>query len=366
LGPGHAGFPIIRPFPIPPDLDPALAYLDDAAAEALADARLVGPDPDRTAVLIGLSKGGVRSLARGLDLIRAGVGDDEALARAWSQSWPSSGAARLAARYGFRGPCLAPVAACATGLVAVLRAADLIRRGDCDVALAGGADASLEPIILASFRRMKVLAGPGPDPARAVRPWDRRRSGFLVGEGSAILVLERLDGARARGARPYALVAGGAMGSMAHHPTAVDPDPSALAGAIRRALDAAGVGPSGLDAVNVHGTATPGNDSYECRALRMALGAEAGRPACSANKAQIGHLLGAAGSAELAIAALSVRDGFAPPTLNLDDPDPDCDLDGTPHVGRSVPIRALLKISIGFGGHLAVAVLRRADRPGGD
>ncbi len=362
LEPGYAGFPVAR---TGGGDDPALSLLDRAADEAWADSGLeLGElDRDRVAVLAGLSKGGVASLSGGLDLIRggSGSGDGPAVAEAWARSWPSSGAGRLAARFGTRGPCSAPVAACASGPVAVLQAVDLIRRGACDVALAGGADASLEPILLAAFRRMKVLARVEGDPAAAVRPWDRGRSGFLVGEGGAVLVLERLGRARGRGATPHAEVAGGSLGSDAFHETALDPDPTGLARVIRRALAEARVDPGGLDAVNVHGTATLANDPLECRALRLALGPDADRLACSANKGQIGHLLGASGSVELAIAALSVRDGFAPPTLNLDDPDPACDLDGTPHAGRALPIRALLKLSLGFGGHLAAVVLRRVE-----
>jgi 3-oxoacyl-[acyl-carrier-protein] synthase II len=359
LGPGFAGFPCPRPPSI--EVDPALDLLERAADQALADAGLNGAgcdlDPDRAAVLLGLSKGGVRNFSRTHEMVRSGPLEDRALARVWPGSWPSMGASAVSARYGFRGPCLAPIAACASGLIAALQAVDLLRRGACDVALAGGADASLEPILLAAFRRMKVLARVEGDPARAVRPWDVRRSGFLIGEGGAVLVLERIDRARARGLHPYAELAGGAIGSDAHHETALDPDPAGLARVILRALADAGMTSGDLDAVNVHGTATLSNDPLECRALRLALGAEADRLACSANKAQIGHLLGAAGSAELAIAALSIRDGFAPPTLNLDDPDPACDLDGTPHSGRSISIRAALKLSIGFGGHLAVACL---------
>jgi 3-oxoacyl-[acyl-carrier-protein] synthase II len=361
VDPGHAGFPVAGLGPVAGDVDPTLEILTRAADEAMADARVAGSgiELDRAGVLIGLSKGAVRSLARARELIRSGSADDEAIARAWVRSWPSSGAALLAGRYGFRGPCVAPIAACATGLVAALGAADLIRRGSCDLALAGGADASLEPILLAAFRRMKALAKVDGDPRRAVRAWDRDRSGFLVGEGGGVLVLERLDHARARGVIPYAELAGGALGSDAYHETALDPDPAGLARVIARALQDAGVDPSEVDAANVHGTATLANDPLECRALRLAFGPWADRVACSANKGQIGHLLGAAGSAELAIAGLSVRDGFAPPTLNLDRPDPACDLHGTPHVGRSTPIRALLELSLGFGGHLAAAVLRR-------
>jgi 3-oxoacyl-[acyl-carrier-protein] synthase II len=362
LGSGYAGFPIVGAGSMGVDADPALEWLARAADEAMLDARVAGSglDPERAGVLVGLSKGGVRSLVRTREMVRSGEFDEATLARTWMRSWPSAGAALLAGRYGFRGPCSAPIAACATGLVAALGAADLIRRGVCDLALAGGADSSLEPILLASFRRMKALARVEDDPKRAVRPWDRDRSGFLVGEGGGVLVLERLDHALARGATPYAELAGGALGADAFHETALDPNPLGLARVIVRALQAAGVEPSEVDAVNVHGTATLGNDPLECRALRLAFGPEADRLACSANKGQIGHLLGAAGSAELAIAALCVRDGFAPPTLNLDHPDPACDLDGTAGVGRSTPIRALLKLSLGFGGHFAAAVLVRS------
>jgi 3-oxoacyl-[acyl-carrier-protein] synthase II len=340
--------------------EPVLGLLERVADEAMADAGLApgGFDPDRAACLIGLSKGGIRSLSAACDR-RGGTDErDATIARLWSQSWPGAGATLVARRHGLRGPSLAPVAACATGLVAVLQGADLIRRGACDLALAGSVDASLEPILLAAFRRMRVLAHVDGDPRSAVRPWDRRRSGFIVGEGGAVLILERDDHARARGTTPIVEIAGGALGSDAYHATDLNPDPAGLAHLIGLALSRSDTNASEIDHVNVHGTATRVNDPLECRALRRALGRDADRVACSANKAQIGHLLGAAGSAELAIACLAIRDGFVPPTLNLDDPDPACDLDATPHVGRPRPIRAALKLSIGFGGHLAAAVLR--------
>ncbi len=257
-------------------------------------------------------------------------------------------------------------------MIAALQGFDLIRRGVCDVVIAGAGDCSLNLLLLAAFRKMGVLARVNEvdDPCRAVRPWDRGRSGFLVGEGAAVLVLEREGHARARGVLPYAEFCGGAFGADAYHATNLNPDPSNLAGLIGRALENAGVDRQEVDHVNVHGTATAINDPLECQAIRLAFGPHADRLACSANKAQIGHLLGAAGAAELAFTALAVRDGFAPPTVNLDEPDPLCDLDGTPHVGRPLSIRAALKLSIGFGGHLAVAVLRQVDEarrpPGGE
>lgn len=358
-----------------------LAIVEQVAAEALVDARLVpadGPartgqlavDADRVATLIGLSKGCVHNLDR-LAWTRhqpAPADSDQGPANSWIWErlcWPNAGASLVATKYGLRGPCLAPVAACATGLVAVLQGAELIRRGVCDVVLAGSGDASLQPLLLGAFRRLGALARSDGDATRASRPWDRARSGFVVGEGGAVLVLERADQARRRGVLPYAEVAGGALGADAFHETTMNPDPTGLASVIERALSASGVSAGALDYLNVHGTATRINDPIECRAIRLALGSDADRVACSANKSQIGHLLGAAGAVELAITCLAIRDGFIPPTLNLDDPDPACDLDGTPHVGRRLPIRAALKLSIGFGGHLAAAVLTRpeASRP---
>ncbi len=361
LGPGFAGFPL-QAGPWSDHPEPALGLLDQVVAEAVLDSGFLGGklDRDRVGVLVGLSKGGLRGLARTERLTRSG-GDDQALAEAWGRAWPSAGASAISGKYGWRGPSVAPIAACATGLVAALQGLDLIRRGVCDVVLAGSVDASLEPLVLGAFRRMKVLARVDGSPNQAVRPWSRDRSGFLVGEGGAILVLERMGAVRDRGGTAYAELAGGAIGSDAFHETGLDPDPTSFAKLIARALRDASVDPEQIAAVNVHGTATGPNDPLECRAIRRVFGAWSDRLACSTNKAQVGHLLGAAGSVELAITALSVLDGFAPPTLNLDDPDPACDLDGTPHQGRSLAIPAALKLSLGFGGHLAAAVLKRVE-----
>jgi 3-oxoacyl-[acyl-carrier-protein] synthase II len=337
---------------------PVRTLLDRAAQEAYDDAGLARLAPDfdraRAAVVIGMSKG---DLAR-LGAIRGALDSEPA----WWRAWPAGAASALAARWDFRGPVLAPVAACATGLVAALQGAALIRRGTCDLAVVGAGDSSLDPLVLAAFRRMGILARDAErDPGRAVRPWARDRAGFLVGQGAGVLVLERAQTAHARGVAPYAELAGGACGGDAYHMTDLDPDPTGLAHLIGRALEHAGVVAEAIDYVNVHGTATRAGDPLECRALRQALGRQAGRVSCSASKSQIGHLLGAAGAAELAITCLAVHHGFAPPTLNLTDPDPECDLDGTPHVGRAREIRAALKLSIGFGGHLVAAVVRRCD-----
>ena len=341
--------------------------LEKATLGAFRDAGLdrYDFDADRAGCLVGMSKGAVGHLAKMHATIRLGRHDSPDFASeclGYGMPWPNYAASTAATWLGLRGPCLAPVAACASGLIAAIQGADLIRRGDCDLAVIGAVDASIEPTVMAAFARMKALARTDAAPS-AVRPWDRRRSGFVVGEGAAILILERADHARARGVLPYAEFAGGAFGSDAHHMTDLNPDPAGLAHWIGQALRNGDASPTDLDYINVHGTATRQNDPLECRAIRRALGSHADSVSCSANKPQIGHLLGAAGAAELAITCLAIRDGFVPPTLNLDDPDPACDLDGTPHVGKNRDIGAALKISIGFGGHLAAAVLRKADGP---
>ena len=344
------------------NVEPALILLEKAADQALSHANLdpTTLDLDRVGVLAGLSKGGLRNLSR---VHHAILRNEDPQGEDWLNSRPSSGASSLARRIGSRGPSLAPIAACATGLIAVAQGADLIRRDVVDVVLAGASDASLEPLVLAAFQKMKVLARVDlADPSSAIRPWDRARSGFLVGEGAAVLVLENLEHARRRGVAPIVEIAGGALGADAFHETALNPDPRGLAGVIGRALDWSHIKADELDYVNVHGTATRSNDPLECQALRLALGTNANRIVCSANKAQIGHLLGAAGAAELAITCLAIRDSFAPPTLNLLDQDPECDLVAVPFGGRSMQIRAALKLSIGFGGHFAALCLQRIDR----
>jgi 3-oxoacyl-[acyl-carrier-protein] synthase II len=261
----------------------------------------------------------------------------------------------IAATFGLRGPCLASVAACATGLVCVLRGADLIQDGVCDVVVAGSGDVSLHPAVLGSFRRMGVLGTRFDDPAAACRPFNADRDGFAVGEGAAVFVLERRAHAEARGVRPIASVLGGALLSDPVGLTAVDSNGEALTRAITDTLGRAGLSAGEIGHVNLHGTATRSNDLAETAGLRAALGPALDEIPCTALKGALGHQLGAAGTVELAATVLAIRDGRLPPTANLTNPDPSCRL---PLSRMAVPVRGCgLKVSLGFGGHVAVACL---------
>jgi 3-oxoacyl-(acyl-carrier-protein) synthase len=345
------GAPAAVPREDRPDWAHCLA--ERAADEALADCglNLKRMDRDRIGCVVGISG---PPYEHTLTQIRRGTPD---AGLCWEISMPAYPAARVSRRFKLCGPSVSPAAACATGLIAVLRAVDYIEEGTCDVVFAGCADASLDRFTVSGFRSMRVLAE-SDNPNEAIRPFDRNRRGFAIGEGAAVFVLERMSHARARGANIYAAIAGGISGGDAYHVTSLNPDPSNLAWQISQVLHRAGVTPSQVDYINTHGTGTIQNDLAEAQAIRKAFGPAATTVRTSAIKSMIGHLITAAGGVELAITALSVRDGFIPPTINLATPDPDCGLDCTPIFGVPHPIRTALKLSIAFGGHFGAAVLR--------
>ena len=332
--------------------EPVVSLALTAAREAMSQAQLSSSPvlSDRGGCVIGTSKLGLRSFARALR--QTDNVPHELL-------WPNAAVLAVAAEWRLSGPALCPVAACATGLVSLIRAADLIRSGECDVVLAGSSDASLVPIVLGSFQRLGVLARGFDEPAAACRPFDAERSGFVIGEGAAVLVLEDRAHAAARGATVLAEFVTGGMASDPSGLTQVDPEGASLTWLIRDVLRRANVLPEDIDALNLHGTATRANDVAETRAVRAALGTAADRIACSSQKGAIGHLLGAAGSVESALAVLSLRDQVVPPTINLRTPDPQCDLDYVAITARPMRLRNVLKVSLGFGGHLAVGLFRR-------
>ncbi|MEB3236791.1 MAG: beta-ketoacyl-ACP synthase II [Candidatus Sericytochromatia bacterium] len=259
---------------------------------------------------------------------------------------------------GLRGPNLSPVTACASGAHALGEAMRTIQRGDADIILAGGAEAAMTRLSIAGFASAKALSTRNDDPAGASRPFDRGRNGFVMGEGSGVLVLERLSHAKARGARILAEVAGYGASADAHHLTAPPPEADGLQRAIRAALADAGMKPADIGYVNAHGTSTPANDKAEAAGLKGVFGAALDEVPVSSTKSMTGHLLGAAGAVEAIATVLALHHGLLPPTINYSDPDPDCPLDVIPGVARTKAVRAALSQNMGFGGQNAALVFR--------
>jgi len=340
--------------------DRFIQFAHVAANEALADAGIDAGAvaADRAAVLFGCGRGGLPAVeqAAARYRIRGGRGVSPHFS---VLTLANMAAAQIARAFGFTGPCLGIATACASGTHAIAEAAHLIRRGEADVVVTGGSEAVITPLMLAGFHQAKVLATAGEDPPRACRPFDRYRSGFVLGEGACCLVLEAAAHARARGARIYGEVAGSGMTCDAYHPTTPDPEGRALARAVTLALGAADAAPHDLRYISAHGTGTLHNDPTEARALHLALGAAADTVPISSIKGATGHMLGASGALEAAVCLLAMRDGVAPATANLVHPDPACPLAhiiGAPARG-AFPL--VLSHSAGFGGVNAALVLRR-------
>ncbi len=272
---------------------------------------------------------------------------------------PNLAAGQLAILLGARGPNLAHVSACASGAHAIGEAAGLIRRGEADVMVAGGSEAAVCALGLAGFSAMRALSKRNDEPERASRPFDAGRDGFVMGEGAGVLVLESEARARARGADILAELAGYAANADAHHITQPAPEAAGARRCMTAAMQDAGMAPEELDHINAHGTSTPYNDTAETAAIKAVFGEHARRLTVSGTKSMTGHLLGAAGGVEAAIAALTVSRGVIPPTINLEDPDPECDLDHVSEGAREARVGAALSNSFGFGGTNACLVLRR-------
>lgn len=270
---------------------------------------------------------------------------------------PGSLAAEVAWVADARGPVNVVSAGCTSGIDAIGHACELIREGRADVMLAGGTDAPISPITVACFDAIKATSSNNEDAGHALRPFDRNRDGFVLGEGCAVLVLEELEHARRRGAHVYAEIRGFASRSNAYHMTGLRADGEELAGAVTAALDESGLAPEAIDYVNAHGTATRQNDRHETAALKKSLGAHAHRTQISSIKSMVGHSLGAIGSIEIAACALAIDQGVVPPTANLHEPDPELDLDYVPLEARDHRIKAALSVGSGFGGFQSAMVL---------
>ncbi|MFE0463581.1 beta-ketoacyl-[acyl-carrier-protein] synthase family protein [Kitasatospora sp. NPDC058965] len=325
----------------------ALAAADDALAEAKL---MVGQnaDPHRVAVVLGTGGGGLETY-EAQALRREQRGRPAVSPYLLPGMLSNMAAARIAIKYGIRGYSSAPVTACAAGAQAVAEALRLIRADEADVVVCGGTDSSLHPTVAAAFTNSRALASGWGDPGEASRPFDRRRNGFVLGEGAGVLVVERAEHAAARGAAGYAELLGWGASTDAHHPTMPRPDGAGAADAVRAALRSAGLAAADIDYVNAHGTGTRLGDRAEAAALRAVFGADG--PAVSSTKGATGHLLGAAGAVEAAISVLALAGGVLPPTANLDEPDPECELDHVRTAARRGPVRAVLSNSFAFGGH---------------
>jgi 3-oxoacyl-[acyl-carrier-protein] synthase II len=264
----------------------------------------------------------------------------------------------VAIQFGLRGVNFCVVSACATGTNAIGEAAEIIKRGDAVAMVVGGTEAPVTPLALAAFHRTGSLSTRNDDPTHASRPFDRDRDGFVVGEGAGGLVLERLDFALERGATPLAEVVGYGNAADAFHVSAPEPEGRGAARSMSRAMARAGLVPEDIDYVNAHGTGTPLNDRSETRAIKLAMGDHAYRVPISSTKSMTGHMLGAAGVVEAVVCVQAMREGLIPPTINYENPDPDCDLDYVPNQARKVAVRTAMSNSFGFGGHNATIILR--------
>jgi 3-oxoacyl-[acyl-carrier-protein] synthase II len=266
---------------------------------------------------------------------------------------------QVSIRFGAKGPNSATCTACSASAHAIGDAFEIIKRGDADAMIAGGSEAAITPMGVGGFGAMRALSTRNDDPERASRPFDRDRDGFIIGEGSGVVIIEELEMARARGARIYAELVGYGMSADAFHITAPSEDGEGAVRVMRQCLSSAGVGPEAIDYINAHGTSTPYNDKLETLAIKRCFGAHATSLAISSTKSMTGHLLGAAGGLEAGITALAVHTQQVPPTINLDNPDLECDLDYVPHAARKLPIEYALSNSFGFGGTNAALLLKR-------
>jgi len=342
--------------------DTFIHYAVVAAQMAVDDAKLdtKSEDPDRVGVIIGSGIGG-------LPLI-------EEMHRKLLERGPSRvspffipglivnlASGQISIRFGAKGPSSAPATACATGAHAIGDAYKIIQRDEADVMFAGGSEAVVTPLAVAGFGAMRALSTRNDEPERASRPWDAGRDGFVMGEGSGVVILEEREHALARGAQIYCELVGYGMTSDAYHITSPSEDGDGMARVMKRAMKDAGLQPEDIQYVNAHGTSTPVGDKIETRAIKWVFGEHVKKLAISSTKSMTGHLLGAAGGLESAIAAMVIRTGIIPPTINYDTPDPECDLDYVPNKARQADVKVVLSNSFGFGGTNATLIFARHE-----
>ena len=330
-----------------------------AAKLAMEDAGLSGPigDPERFGCIIGSGIGGLKTTEdQHTNLLAKGPGRISPFMIPMLISNMASGIVSM--EYGIQGPNFAPVSACATSAHSVGEAWRIIREGDADVFLAGGSEAAIVPLGIGGFAAMKALSTRNDDPAAASRPWDKDRDGFVMGEGAGIVVLEELEHAKKRGAQIYGEIVGYGMTADAYHMSAPLPNHEQAQRSMRIALSKGGLNASDVDYINAHGTSTPVGDVAEVRAVKAVMGDHAKKVVVSSTKSMTGHLLGAAGVVETVVCLKAIQTGVVPPTINLDNPDEECDLDFVPKTARETKPKVALNNSFGFGGHNVTVAIR--------
>ena len=342
-------------------MDPFVQYGFAAATQAIRDSGIAVTDANRArlGVAMGAGIGGLDTIQINHEKLLEAKGPRKVSPFFVPASIINMISGHVSISYGLKGPNLAIVTACTTSTHSIGIAARCIQYGDADLMIAGGAEMAINPLGLAGFCQAKALSERNDDPTRASRPWDRDRDGFVMGDGAGALVLEELEHAKARGARIYAEFAGLGMSGDAHHITAPPEDGEGARLAMANALADARVAPDSLDYINAHATSTPLGDIAETHAIKRALGEAARNVAVSSTKSVTGHLLGAAGAVEALFTVLALRDQVVPPTINLDNPDPQCDLDYVPNSARRMKLDVALSNSFGFGGTNGSLVFRR-------
>jgi 3-oxoacyl-[acyl-carrier-protein] synthase II len=330
-----------------------------ASQFAVKDAKLeigVNADPERCGVYVGSGIGGLGTWEEQHKILLE-KGPKRVSPFFIPMMIANMASGQISMLFGAKGPNSTAVTACATGTHSIGDSYKLIQRDDADVMICGGAEATIRPTGMAGFCALRAMSTRNEEPEKASRPFDTDRDGFVMGEGAGILVLEELEHARKRGAHIYAEVIGYGMSGDAHHMT--DPDPEGAARCMSRAIRDAGIEPSEIDYINAHGTSTPVGDRSETTAIKKALGDHAYKVAISSTKSMTGHLLGAAGGVEAVISGLTLERGRIAPTINLDNQDPECDLDYVPNVPRDADVQIAMSNSFGFGGHNATIILKR-------
>ena len=333
-----------------------------ASREAVAQAKLAGTDvdPNRIGVVLGSGIGGIETFEiQHRALLERGAGRVSPFFIPMMISDMAAGLVSML--HGFKGPNFSAVSACASAANAIGTAYLLLQARDADVVVTGGSEAAITPMSMAGFCAMKAMSERNDDPATASRPFDAGRDGFVMGEGAGLLVLERLEVARARGATILGELVGFGMTADAHHMTAPAPEGEGAARAMQAALDMAGVRPEVVDYINAHGTSTPYNDKNETQAIKTVFGAHAYALKVGSTKSMMGHLLGASGGVESVISVLVLGAGRVPPTINQETPDPECDLDCVPNVAAALDVRYALSNSFGFGGHNVSLLFKRFE-----